>query len=172
MSEGKCSECIYKAEGPYPKVQVKERNAAYAREMLSNMADIASEISDVSRYFYIAVMTAPKYGEISECFHNISIVEMHHLNIFAELARQLGADPRLWCVKNGRRRWWSPSYVGYPQELRAMIAESVKAEKDAVIKYSRQAKVIEDMNIVENLHRIIKDEECHLQTFQEMYDQL
>ena len=76
MSEDKCSECIYKAEGPYPKVQVKERNAAYAREMLSNMADIASEISDVSRYFYIAVMTAPKYGEISECFHNISIVEI------------------------------------------------------------------------------------------------
>ena len=53
-----------------------------------------------------------------------------------------------------------------------MIAESVKAEKDAVIKYSRQAKVIEDMNIVENLHRIIKDEECHLRTFQEMYHQL
>ncbi|MCH1982451.1 rubrerythrin [Ruminococcus sp. OA3] len=172
MSEGKSNECIYKAEGPYPKVHVKERNSAYAREMLSNMADAASEISDVSRYFYISVMTGPKYGEISECFHNISIVEMHHLNIFAELARQLGADPRLWCVKNGRRRWWSPSYIGYPQELRSMIAESIKAEKEAVIKYSRQAKVIEDMNIVENLHRIIKDEECHLQTFHEMYRQL
>ena len=37
-----------------------------------------------------------------------------------------------------------------------MIAESVKAEKDAVIKVLQAGKVIEDMNIVENLHRIIK----------------
>ncbi len=172
MRDNQPDGCISKADGSYPKVQVNGRNSNYAREMLSNMADVESEISDVSRYFYIAVLTEPMYKEISECFRNISIVEMHHLNIFAQLARQLGADPRLWCVKNKRMRWWSPSYIGYPHELRAMLAESMKAEKEAIRKYSAQARTIGDINIVENLRRIIKDEECHLQTFHEMYQQM
>jgi bacterioferritin len=48
-------------------------------------------MSDVTRYFYIAVVTKQQFSSITTCFHHISIVEMHHLNIFAELALLLGA---------------------------------------------------------------------------------
>ncbi|NYB75248.1 rubrerythrin [Sedimentibacter hydroxybenzoicus DSM 7310] len=165
------NECNYIVGKPYPTVQVDGPNPIYACEMLSNIGDVVSEISDVARYFYISVVTRKEFSSISTCFHHISIVEMHHLNIFAELAFLLGADPRLWSGRSCKR-WWSPSYIGYPKELSALIAESIEAEKAAICKYSRQAHTICDPNIVEILNRIILDEERHIQIFTEMYQQL
>ncbi|SHJ00836.1 ferritin-like domain-containing protein [Propionispora hippei] len=165
------NECHYKANAPYPPVRVDEPNLAYADEMLSNMGAVVSEMSDVTRYFYISVVTEPEFRSISVCFHHISIVEMHHLNIFAELALQLGTDPRLWCGRT-RKRWWSPSFIGYPRDVCALITESIEAEKAAIRKYSRQADTICDGNIVAILNRIILDEKRHLQIFREMCEQL
>ncbi len=168
MTDNPTTECNYQADAPYPPVKIIGQNPVYACEMLSNMADVVSEMNDVSRYFYIAVVTRQEHSSISTCFHQISIVEMHHLNIFAELAQLLGADPRLWSGRT-RKRWWSPSFIGYPRGLRALIAESIKAEEAAIRKYSGQADTICDPNIVANLNRIILDEEHHLRIFREMY---
>lgn len=165
------NECNYKVNLPYPPVRINGPNPIYAGEMLSNMAEVVSEMSDVSRYFYISVVTQHSHKSISTCFHHISIVEMYHLNIFAELALLLGADPRLWSGR-GIKRWWSPSFIGYPRELRGLIEESIRAEATAIRKYSRQANTIQDPNIVAILNRIILDEERHIQIFEEMYRQL
>lgn len=156
---------------PYPPVQVEGPNPVYACEMLSNIGDVVSEMSDVARYFYISVVARDQYSAIAVCFHHISIVEMHHLDIFAELAYELGADPRLWSGRN-RKCWWSPSYIKYPKDIRGLIAESIEAEKAAIEKYSRQARTIQDPNIVAILNRIILDEERHIQIFTNMYHQL
>lgn len=164
-------ECYYKVNAPYPPVCVDEPNLVYANEMLSNMGAVVSEMSDVTRYFYIAVVTKPQFSSIATCFHHISIVEMHHLNIFAELALLLGTDPRLWCGRP-RKHWWSPSFISYPHEICALIAESIEAEKAAIRKYTRQANTIGDSNIVTILNRIILDEKRHLQIFREMDEQL
>lgn len=171
MSDDPANECNYQVDLPYPPVRVDRPNTVYACEMLSNMAEVVSEMSDVSRYFYISVVTKEKHSWISTCFHHISIVEMHHLNMFAELACLLGADPRLWSGRV-KKRWWSPSFIRYPRKLRALIDESIKAEEAAISKYSRQAKTIRDMNIVAILDRIILDEEQHLRIFKEMYQQV
>jgi bacterioferritin len=66
-------------------------NSVYAGEMLSNMADVVSEMSDVARYFYISVVTGPQYRWISTCFHHISIIrdEERHLQIFREMYQQI-----------------------------------------------------------------------------------
>lgn len=159
------------ADLPYPPLFVDQPNATYARAMLSNMAEVVSEMSDVSRYFYISVMTQQHYSQISACFHRISIVEMRHLNMFAELARLLGADPRLWSGGESKQ-WWSPSFIRYPHGLRALIAESIKAEELAISKYSKQANTIGDLHITAVLNRIILDEQQHVEIFKEMYGQL
>lgn len=163
--------CPYKINKPYPPVCVERPNLAYASEMLSNMGGSVSEMNDVSLYFYNAVITDSKYSSIAKCFHNISIVEMHHLNIFAELALQLGEDPRLWSGEV-HKRWWTPAFNIYPREIRALIANSIEHEKSAIRKYSEQASNIEDKNIVAILNRIILDEEHHIQIFNEMYQHI
>ncbi|MGF7143906.1 bacterioferritin [Anaerotaenia torta] len=165
------NQCIYKVNAPYPPVRVDEQNPVYACEILSNIGGVVSEMSDTARYFYNSVVTRQMHRWIAECFYHISIVEMHHLDIFAELALQLGADPRLW---SGRtcKEWWSPSYNQYPREMRALINASIKAEETAICKYSEQAASIRDKNIAAILNRIILDEERHVQTFREMYQQI
>jgi bacterioferritin len=171
MNDQPANLCDYKVDAPYPPVQVTAPNPVYACEMLSNMGEAVSEMSDVARYFYISVVTKAQSEWISACFHHISLVEMHHLNIFAEFSLLLGADPRLWSGR-GCMRWWSPSFLGYPCELRGLVAESIKAEEAAIRKYSQQANTICDGNIVMMLKRIIRDEERHLQIFRELYRQL
>jgi len=163
--------CNYKVDKPYPPIRVEAPNSNYACEMLSNMADVVSEMSDVARYFYISVVTRPYSSYMSACFHHISIVEMHHLDMFAQLAQLLGADPRLWNCRD-RSRWWSPSFIGYPKEIKGLLEESIEAETAAIRKYSRQARTICDQNIVEILNRIILDEERHRQIFEKMCQQI
>lgn len=171
MSNFSPDECNYVVDQPYPPVQVKCPNPVYASEMLSNIGAIVSEMSDVARYFYVSVVAREEYSSIATCFHHISIVEMHHLDIFAELALQLGADPRLWSGET-YKRWWSPSFIGYPKDICGLIKESITAEKEAIAKYSEQANTISDPNIVENLERIILDEKRHLEIFTDMLQQL
>lgn len=156
---------------PYPTVRVDGPNPMYACEMLSNIGDVVSEMSDVTRYFYVSVVARDKFNSIATCFHHISIVEMYHLDIFSQLALQLGADPRIWSGETCKR-WWSPSFISYPKDIRGLIAESIKAEEAAICKYTRQANTIYDANIVASLKRIILDEEHHLQIFTNMYHHL
>lgn len=171
MNDNTMNECNYQVNVPYPPIQVDGPNRIYANEMLSNIADVVSEMSDVSRYFYNAVVMEEEFDTFATCFHHISIVEMHHLNTFAKLAMMLGADPRLWCGWK-RKYYWSPSYITYPCETRELIADSIKAEEAAINKYSQQANNILDSNIVAILNRIILDEERHLQIFSQMYQQM
>jgi len=172
INDDNINECPYRINEPYPPVRVVGPNPVYACSMLGNIASIISEMSDIVRYSYIAVVTKPKYSWISKCFHDVSIVEMYHLNIFSELALLLGADPRLWVCSEKHPQWWSPSFISYPRELRALVEESIKAEKAAIRKYSKEARNIRDTNIVAILNRIIRDEEHHLQIFNEIYRQI
>ena len=82
---------LYADSAPYPPIQVCGRNPRYASAILSNVGACNSEISAVSLYFYNSLITKEYGGDISECFHHISIVEMHHLDIFGQLALLLGA---------------------------------------------------------------------------------
>ena len=171
MNHSRTNECQYKVDLPYPPVYVDGPNPVYACEILSNVGGAVSEMSDVSLYFYNSVVLEPQYRSIAECFQQISIIEMYHLNIFAELSLQLGADPRLWSGRT-HKHWWTPAYKQYPREIRALIGNSIEGEKTAILKYSWQASTICDRNITAILNRIILDEEHHLQTFEEMYHQL
>ncbi len=158
---------IYCSDLAYPPICVAGKNRIYAQAMLSNMGGSNSEISAVSLYFYNSLV-ACAYKDIAEIFHHISIVEMHHLEIFGKLAKQLGADPRLWSQINRRMVYWTPQYNNYPTQLRMLLMNALYGEQKAVEKYTTQARRIKDENIVENLKRIIADEEIHIDIFKEL----
>ena len=79
---------------PYPPVQPETHRKEYAYAMLSNVGSDNSEMSAVSLYFYNSILLSPQHAAFARCFHQISIVEMHHLDIFASFAHQMGLDPR------------------------------------------------------------------------------
>jgi len=94
---------------PYPPVQPETHRKEYAYAMLSNVGSDNSEMSAVSLYFYNSILLSPQHAAFARCFHQISIVEMHHLDIFASFAHQMGLDPRLWSVQGGRSHYWTPA---------------------------------------------------------------
>ena len=159
---------LYQAKLPYPPVKALCENRTYAFAMLDNVGGNNSEMSAVSLYFYNHLRTA-YCAEIASCFHHVSIVEMHHLEIFGTLALQLGVDPRLWTRSRNQMAYWTPRYNQYPVELSQLLTYALQGEERAIEKYQYQLERIEDCNIVENLKRIILDEQIHIQVFQDLY---
>lgn len=159
---------IFAAEGAYPPINVTNKNSNYARAMLDNMGGENSEMSAVSLYFYNNLMADKKYEDIAYIFHKISIVEMHHLEIFGKIAYSMGEDPRLWTWRCNKRVFWTPSYNNYPIEFNRLMHNSLKGELAAIDKYQYQIRNIDNHCIVSNLERIIKDEEVHVDIFKEI----
>ena len=150
------------AEGPYPEVRAGGRNRQYGQAILSNVGGGVSEMGAVAIYLYGSFSQAGRW-EVAETLEKIAVVEMHHLSIFSELARQLGEDPRLWAPVPGGRRYWSPEYLRYPRRLSDALRYAIGEERAAIQKYSQQATWIRDENVVANLRRIVADEEVHIQ---------
>ena len=166
MEEISCA-MQYRAEGPYPEVRAERKVRQYGRAMLSNVGGGASEMGAVALYLYGSFTQAGR-REVAEALEAISRVEMHHLSIFAALSRQLGEDPRLWSPWRGGRRYWTPEYIRYPQQLGQFLRYAIEEERGAVRKYSQQAMWIKDENVVANLRRIIADEEAHIAVLREL----
>jgi len=153
---------------PWPPIQVRGRNPDYAEMMLSNAGGRNSEMTAVAHYRYNRLLTMEGYPALSELFHRVSMVEMRHMDTFAQLALRLGADPRLWHCCNGRMRCWSPGYVDYCfRSLRDMVEKLLKEELAAIEKYNAQAACIRDPGVAAVLQRVVKDEEAHVAAWKE-----
>ena len=162
----------FSASEEWPEITVECANPFYAAAMLSNIGSCNSEMSAVSLYFYNHIVTQTCEPEISECFRSISVVEMHHLQIFGTLAHLLGADPRLWKYNHRRPLYWSPACNHYPRPITALLQNSLQGEKEAISKYQFQIQQIHDCHIQAILNRIIQDEEIHVHIFETLLQNL
>ena len=170
-------------QAPYPVIQVEEKNRHYAQAMLNNIGSRHSEMSTIALYVYNSTITKKAAEEISFCFHKMSVVEMHHLSIFAQLAHLLGAEPRLWSMErknNGlnlwksnkcRMRYWNAGYNFYTMQLPQMLKNSIAGERKAIEVYKKQCEWIKDQNVRDNLQRIILDEEVHVKILCRLYEE-
>ncbi|MEY8355078.1 rubrerythrin family protein [Lachnospiraceae bacterium 54-53] len=166
------SSVVFSDPSPWPPIEIIEPNPRYGAAMLSNMGACNSEMSAISLYNYNSLITRNFFFEISECFHKISIVEMHHLNAFGELALLSGSDPRLWSVQNGRMQYWTPACNRYPTRIGAIVSNALAGELEAIKKYQNQLEWIRDCQIKAVLNRIIADEMCHVQIFRLILSEL
>lgn len=153
----------YKVDLPYPPIQINGVYPEYGYMLLSNIGSSNSEVNAVSLYTYNKIITSPGFKEISDTFHAISIVEMHHLDIFSQFCLLEGVDPRWWSCDQGNFEYWSPQFHAYPKELSCLLKYAIQGEQDAIKKYQQQAAIICDENIVKMLERIILDEQHHVE---------
>ena len=156
----------YYINEPYPSIDNLDMNIAYGQILLSNIGGLQCEMNAVSLYFYNHVILEQLWPELSQAMHKISIVEMHHLDIFAHLAYHLGADPRLWDCQQGCLEYWSPGYNVYPSHLKSLLENAIIQEQNTIAIYQQQITCIKERTIQKILHRIIEDEELHIQIFE------
>lgn len=159
---------LYSSDAPYPPIQICERNSMYGRMMLDNVGGENSEMTAVSLYLYNNLLIDDNEF-LSTTFKKISIVEMHHLHIFGQIARLMGENPRLWTHRRNQMAYWSPGYNQYPLELKPLLLNMLESEKKAVQKYENQCGKIQDIHIVACLRRVIEDEMLHIGILNDLY---
>ncbi len=161
----------YCDDAPYPSIEGVTPNIVYGKMILDNVGGMVSEMTAVSLYLYNHYVSSHMTAQITNAFLQISICEMRHLNIFSQLAFNLGMDPRLWTTTDEYNEYWSPAYNNYFNQLDALLENSIIGEQKAIEKYTYQASVINDPKIVAALNRIVLDERIHIQVFESLYQQ-
>lgn len=156
-----------KINKPYPKISVTAPNETYGLMILDNIGSMDSEMSAVAQYLYDHSITQTNFLALKKTFFNIAMAEMHHLDIFMELALKLGMDPRWWSCQDDQRYYWSPSYLNYPNRLDTVLTTAIENECHAIEKYQQQISMINDPYIVAILQRIIEDEQLHVKILKE-----
>jgi len=157
------------ATGAYPPARVQGPNHVYAEMMLCNIGAANSEMTAVAFYRYANLMSQQADKDVANLFHKVSIVEMHHLDLFGELALLLGAEPRLWYCRNNRREYWSPRHVNYAHcSVADLVRNALEDEKSAIRLYECQIARIADPYITAVLQRVIEDEREHVKLWEEV----
>lgn len=110
----------------------------------------------INQYIYHHFVINNK--EISEMLEKVAIVEMHHLEMLAELIIKLGDNPIYYSQNN----YWDGYYVNYGYNIFDQLNSDLDSELKAIQIYQRQIEIIKDPYIQEILQRIVLDEQVHV----------
>lgn len=162
----------YKVNKPYPEIRVEQPNLEYAKLLLEDYAGTISEDTAVHLYLYQHLVADDLWEYYSKIIENISVVEMHHLEILGKLIKLLGLDPAFVSFKDDRLVAWTANYVNYTTDLETMLDVDIMSETKAIQKYREHVQMIDDVYIKQILLRIIEDEEIHLDIFKKLKELL
>lgn len=156
----------YHVDKPYPTPKVVEKNEEYANILLHSYAGSVSELTAIHQYLYQSFLLENHYHSVLE---QISIVEMHHLELLAETIKLLGKDPKYEATSSCSGTIpWTTTNVPYPSEFVEMITLDLHSEKMAIRNYQMACLHILDPYIQVLLERIIEDEKLHIQIFEQL----
>lgn len=152
---------------PYPPIQVKERNRAYANLLSVDYCGAVSEMSAITQYINNENRLSCEKCPMAKTILGIAMAEMMHLQKLGELIFLLGGQVDFVAKQqNGRQRMWTPEYLTTPENAGKMILADIDAEKGAISQYRMHMNMIKDSYINAILARIIKDEEYHIMILQ------
>ncbi|MCI8559826.1 MAG: rubrerythrin family protein [Dorea sp.] len=148
---------------PYPPIQVRERNTAYANLLGIDYCGAVSELSAITQYINNENRISAENCSVAKTILGIAMAEMIHLQKLGDLICLLGGNVDYTAkFQNGRQKMWTPEYIDIPSNIRKMIMADIEAEKQAVNQYKMHMKMINDDCVNAVLARIIKDEEYHI----------
>ena len=160
-------------EVPYPPIQVKERNQAYANLLSVDYCGCVSELSAITQYINNENRISYEKCSIAKTLLGIAMAEMMHLQKLGELIFLLGGNVDYTAkMQNGCTQMWTPKYLTIPERLRDMLIADIEAEKDAIRQYRMHIGMICDNAVNAVLERIIKDEEYHIILLQALMEEL
>lgn len=158
---------------PYPAVQVRKPNQAYANLLSNDYCGAVSELSAITQYINNENRLSCIKCSFAKTILGIAVAEMMHLQKLGELIALLGGTVDFVARQpNGRGRMWTPECLTIPENARSMIAADIEAETAAINQYKMHIKMINDDCVDDVLARIIKDEEYHIMMLQALLQEL
>lgn len=158
----------FKSNLPYPEIKVSCPNKHYALLLRDDYAGLVSEMTAITQYLYHYFDIKGCNKEIAKKLESIAIVEMHHLEILAQLIILLGEKP----IYFSNNTFWNGSFVDYGNNILDQLRSDLAAELKAIQKYNMHIRMINDPCIQKILERIILDEQIHVQIFTDMINAL
>lgn len=148
---------------PYPPIQVREKNLAYANLLSIDYCGAVSELSAITQYVNNESRVSCEDCSLAKTLIGIAVAEMMHLQKLGELIVLLGGNIDFTAkFRDGRKKMWTPEYLAIPAQVKSMLLADIEAEKAAINQYEAHMKMIKDDCVNKVLARIIKDEEYHI----------
>ena len=152
---------------PYPPMQVREQNLAYANLLSIDYCGSVSEFSAITQYINNENRLSCENCPVAQTLLGIAMAEMIHLQKLGQLIFLLGGNIDFIAkFRDGRRKMWTPQYLNLADGARAMLLANIDGEKDAIEQYEMHMNMIDDESINAVLARIIRDEEYHIMMLQ------
>lgn len=147
---------------PYPQIQVREKNQAYANLLSIDYCGAVSELSAITQYINNENRLSCEKCPMAKTLLGIAMAEMMHLQKLGELIALLGGNINFVAKYRNGAKMWTPEYLTLSEEVKSMLLADVEAEKAAIAQYEAHIKMIKDDCVGAVLARIIKDEEYHI----------
>lgn len=155
------------ADLPYPPVEVRERNPAYANLLSVDYCGSVSELSAITQYINNENRLSCERCPMAKTILGIAIAEMMHLQKLGELIVLLGGNLDFFARNNnGRQKMWTPECLNLPENAKKMLIADIEAERAAISQYKMHINMIKDDCVNATLMRIILDEEYHIMILQ------
>lgn len=158
---------------PYPAIQVRGRNPAYANLLSIDYCGAVSEMSAITQYINNENRLSCEKCPVAKTLLGIAMAEMMHLQKLGELIVLLGGNVNFVAkYRNGGAKMWTPEYLQISENLKNMLLADIEAEKAAIAQYEAHIKMIKDDCVTAVLARIIRDEEYHIMLLRTMLQAL
>ena len=159
----------FMADLPYPPIQVRGKNPAYANLLSIDFCGSVSDLSAITEYINNENRLSCEKCPLARTLLGIAMAEMMHLQKLGELIVLLGGKIDFTAkFRDGRRKMWTPEYLTIPEQVKGMLLADIEAEKAAIAQYEAHMKMIKDDCVNAVLTRIIKDEEYHIMLLRAM----
>lgn len=167
----------FEIKTPYPKVTTKEIDKKILPDLINSYSGAKGEFTASTQYIYQSFIVKPKekYTGLSRILEQISIKEMHHLEILSQILISQGINPK-YCkyIDNNLNICvnWSANNVKYLTDVKEFIKYNIMLEKGAIAEYTNIVNNATNENIIEIITRIIQDEKSHLEIFNKILEVL
>lgn len=154
---------------PYPPIQVREQNPAYANLLSIDYCGSVSELSAITQYINNENRLSAHGCALARALLGIAIAEMMHLQHLGELICLLGGQVDFVArMRNGNHRMWTPEYLTLPEQTNKMLQADIEAERAAIHQYEMHRRIIKDDCVDAVIRRIILYEEYHIMLLQNL----
>ncbi|MEG0854122.1 MAG: ferritin family protein [Angelakisella sp.] len=157
---------IYRGQETYPEIQACPRNEHNLQIICPLYSGTLSELSAIMQYNYQHLVLRARCNEVSEIIHEISMVEMHHLNLLGCAIIAMGGNPKY--VNPNTKSFWNASVVCYDEELCKALLTNLTQETEAHQAYMAAAAKVNNPALAALLRRIAADEKIHMDIFTNM----
>ena len=118
------------ADLPYPPIQVREKNQAYADLLSVDYCGSVSELSAIAQYINNENRMSGEKCSLAKTILGIAMAEMMHLQKLGELILLLGGNVDFTAkLQNGRCQMWTPGYINIPQYPAQMLEADIEEER-------------------------------------------